>query len=367
MTTQLSGREVWWNLVTGPREFIADTLDALARGDSVLVVTPGALPWEDEFWYQISEGIKELPGLMHAAVETLDADEDVEDADPIERLLREYALRDVELGYRIGVDGGRYLTDNHVLRNRIIHVRTEKEGNLSKWMDFCSVWPKGSSDTGLFIVECRDGRHELNAGNLRRINYSDYVTSYSVQLFNGLCLQRGASAVLSDGRRRYLASAITHLCDGDIEVAEVVARRLNNPPFDPIGAYKRAIETIGKDGRPKAIDDAELERRLWEAQVETVFSIVQRKHMGVVDLFRSELVRILSRHVITQYKKRITDPDDVEPGTLVYLMSAWGSEGRLLDVPDEKTRDEIHLLHDCRNALAHRRCCTDEQIRQLLD
>ena len=367
MTTQLGGREIWWNLVTGPREFIGDTLGALARGESVLVVASDTLPWEDEFWYQISEGIKGLPGLKHAALETLEVDEEAEDAEPIERLLREYALRDVELGYRVGVDGRRYLRDNQVLRNRVVRICIESEGSLSKWMDFCSVWPRGSSETGLFIVEWRGRRRELNAGNLDKMIYSEYVTSYSIQLFNGLCLDRGTTAVLSDGRRRYLASAITHLCDGDVEVAEVVARRLNSPPFDPVGAYKSAINAFGKEGQDKAIDDVELGRRLWEAQVETVFATVQRRHMGIVDMLRSELERTLSKREVIQYKERITDPDDVELGTLVYLMTARDSDGRYLYVPDDKTRAEIHLLHECRNALAHRRCCTDEQIRQLLD
>lgn len=64
--------------------------------------------------------------------------------------------------------------------------------------------------------------------------------------------------------------------------------------------YKIGVEMVGRDGRVAIKDDAEREYRLWEAQVERVFAIVQRRHMDVIDLFRPELGNLLSRNVITQ-------------------------------------------------------------------
>lgn len=71
---------------------------------------------------------------------------------------------------------------------------------------------------------------------------------------------------------------------------------------------------------------------------------------------------------VYQYGERLTSPQDVELGTLVYLMGSRDREGLYrLYIPQERTRERIRLLHGCRNQIAHMKCCGVQQVRRLLE
>lgn len=360
MMEALGGKEMWWGLVTGPREVIGAIHECLRDGRSIVLLTKGGLPWRSEFWRRVEGGLAIKYDTAGMKFKDVDADSMGEDDEPVDCLLRSFALEDDAIDYRVGTDPYRYLIDRRVLSGMVVHVHGKDEAKLRQWVEFCAKWPKGSRDTGLFVLELPEGYCEFDIGNLIRISYAERVTGYSIQLFCGLCLERGISAELSEARRRYLTCAVAHLCDDDVELSERLATRLNRPPFDPVVAYR----DVGGEH-----DCDEILKRLWEAQIETVFAIVQRRHMKIVDMLRPQIQESLNKYIIKKSNgERITDPDDTDPGTLVYLYTATDHEGnRLMTVADQKLRDEIYLLKDCRNALAHRHCCNEEWIKQLLD
>lgn len=355
-----SGKEMWWGLITGPREVIGAMQGCLQDGRSVVLLTKGELPWRSEFWRRVESGLAVKFDTAGMKLKDVDADSMGEGDEPVDCLLRSFALEDDAIDYRVGMDPYDYLISRRVLSGMIVRVHGKEKTKLRQWAGFCAKWPKGSRDTGLFVLEMPEECCGFDIGNLNRISYTERVTGYSIQLFCGLCLEHGVSSELSEARRRYLTSAMTHLCCDDVELSERLAERLNRPPFDPIAAYKYV------DGE---LEDAEILKRLWEAQIETVFAIVQRRHMEIVDMLRPQIQATLDKYTVTRSNgERITDPDDTDPGTLVYLYTASDFEGNhLLRISDEKLRDEIYLLKDCRNALAHRRCCNEEEIKRLLD
>ena len=359
MMETFDGREAWWGFVTGPREIVSDTLGSLSQGRSVSLVTKGNLPWRDEFWRRVTAGLALRPGTIGMTFKDMNSDDMRPEDEPVDSLLRKFALEDDMLGYRVGMDPHRYLIERHVLTGMVVHVHGLDSRRLRQWTEFCAKWPKGSRETGMFLLEMEEAVGNMDVGNLERVSYAERVSGYSRQLFCGLCLEHGISSKLSEEHRRYLASAATYLCGEDIEMSERLAIRLSRPPFDPMTAYTEIVKTEPSE---------EAMRRLWEAQIETIFSVVQRRHMAIVDRLRPQIQEALARYTIVKNKERIYNPDDTDPGTLVYLFTARNPEDeRLLFVPDEGLRDEIRLLADCRNALAHRRCCTEEQVRQLLD
>ena len=80
-----------------------------------------------------------------------------------------------------------------------------------------------------------------------------------------------------------------------------------------------------------------------------------------------DLCKCLSERYISQFGEQITDPYDLELGTLTWMMAKQDDNWmRYLYVPDENTRERIRFLKDCRNCLAHMDCCTVEQIQTLI-
>jgi hypothetical protein len=105
-------------------------------------------------------------------------------------------------------------------------VYAEPKGSIP----FGSAWP-------LLVrlqVVLHESQSDVDIGRLKRVSYTERASCYSIQLLNGLCLEHGISAALSEERRRYLTSAITHFCEDDIEPSEKLAARLNYLLFDPI-------------------------------------------------------------------------------------------------------------------------------------
>ena len=73
-------------------------------------------------------------------------------------------------------------------------------------------------------------------------------------------------------------------------------------------------------------------------------------------------------NLITQYGEQITNPMEVELGSLCYMMSHHQSgDAYMLYIPEEIDRDWIKFLHECRNSLSHVSCCNPDQMRKLLD
>lgn len=77
----------------------------------------------------------------------------------------------------------------------------------------------------------------------------------------------------------------------------------------------------------------------------------------------------LDIYCISQFGVELTDYIDVEFGTLCYMMKHRDDQtgNYLLYISDEKLRERINFLHDCRNNLAHATECTVEQVCGLLD
>lgn len=115
-------------------------------------------------------------------------------------------------------------------------------------------------------------------------------------------------------------------------------------------------------------DKGEIDRRVWKAQVEILFPILEARRLAVIARVRDQLTAVLESSDISQFGERVSEPEDVELGTLVYLMAQTNDDGeRLLYIPDRELRNEIHLLRVCRNIIAHHKVCEWSQVKWLLE
>lgn len=388
-----SSAELWWNEVTGPSQMVRNAADELRRGRSVLLRAPADLPWPDQ---------------MRASMETevrADADEilidyvDWREADPGNMrdgvdigvyLLDRYAKPQVRDGYRRSSRQSvqDYTVKNGVFRNRVVWV-TGLDAETSKaWSSYCRDYRPEAADGGVFVLECMEEDAEQasrDSHGLSLFVYDEHAGYHDVLLFtNQICAPLRAPLEW----KQYLAAVATELCGRDAELADTLLQYLFETDFrsDPIAALEELSGAawctdrfLGADldpSHPFALLEAgrrpELEMRVWRAQVQILFPMVEYEHVAFVRRFFEKIKAALREgyvdrkhglhgtQYITKLGERVTDPYDVEIGTL-YLMnklrSAQDESMFLLYLYEGTDRDRLALLRDVRNQLAHVNVC----------
>ena len=113
---------------------------------------------------------------------------------------------------------------------------------------------------------------------------------------------------------------------------------------------------------------SEINHRIWSAQVQTLFPLIELERIELISKYQEEIQEALDQEATYQYGEELTDPIEVELGTMCYLMARRRSDYLYsLYIPDESDRERIHFLHECRNRLAHAETCTVEQVSALLE
>ena len=118
-------------------------------------------------------------------------------------------------------------------------------------------------------------------------------------------------------------------------------------------------------------------RRMWNAQVQTLFPLVVRECRAVIDEWRPSVAdafdyaNMLNPDGFTNsYGEIINSIDEMEISTIKFLMTCRREddyEKYILYIPDESVRAwVIDVLYPIRNELAHCKICPAEKVRQLL-
>lgn len=372
----------WWSKITGPRTFVEEALSSLSEGCSAILLLPDTCPWRAEMRSFSAGAIPNHYGLGRLSVDAMRVEPgNGAGRPPFQLLLERYALHDVSLRYRESMDPQDFLVEQRVLKGRVIWLEEAPEKDLRAWLSFVSTWRARSLEDGLFVIEVPARAASTLAGidqdNLRLVDYEELVSDYSVSLFNGTLIDERAPRDTTNQERRYLASLMTNLCGADVEISEALTNDLVTLRDDPIAAVMgaaRYFETFRGAGEKthvlslvRADDRESLERRVWSAQIEVLFPLIETLRLEVIESLRPQIEKLVDAGAVTQYGEHVRDVEDVELGTLTYLMACRNENNeRLLYVPDDRLREEIHLLHSCRNELAHIGVCPSDHVHQLL-
>lgn len=213
------------------------------------------------------------------------------------------------------------------------------------------------------------------------IDFSECVSSYDVQLLNSFILdEMNGYACKSNLWKSYIATAAATVCNVDAEVSERllkevdfrnesviegIARIADMPEFSRRGAEDGSDHVLWYYRTGKT---SELEHRVWSSQVQVLFPVIEMERVELVLKYQNNIAQALTENLFEQYGEHITEPMDLELGSMCYLMSHRGDDNMYkLYIPDENDRERIRFLHECRNLLAHVNVCTPEQVRKLLD
>lgn len=307
--------EYWWSSVTGPREVVSSTIRALRSKKSVVLWVPYDLPWRHELRNTVRCGLEALPDLEELIVDTVDiGDESANETEPGRLLLDKYALRDDKNKFR---EGGNesiqdYLLRKNVISNRLVWIKGIASDCSQKWIDFCECWSPSEHTDGLLVIEVREEPQTARSSRVELVKYEDCVSEYDAQLFNSLVVEKGSLNSLSARWKRYAAAVATHLCGTDVEIAynfigqhdfkladpiETVSLIDNSGLFEQRGGESHVLALYRND------DIAELVKRVWAAQIEALFPLIERQRLEVIDDYRSQFEVAIASNIMQFDKK----------------------------------------------------------------
>ena len=365
------GRE-WWTLVTGPRTMTDDLVAALCEQKNVVLALPTELPFKEEMRAAMWRAIDGEEELSLATLLPVRADSLL--TDPFDfghELLEQFAPSEIAKTYR--PDRGtvwEYIKANRVLPKSIVWAEDFSGATGENVVGFCRDCCSSSLESGLVVAEVSDISFGLESSKgLKVLNWSDYVNVADVRAFAMLLAARLLGSMVPDGERLYAATLSFKVCRNDVESAVGLMSVLRDHDYD----VRAALEDlhmggglVGEHGLSALVGEGkwdEIERRVWEAQVEVLFPKVERRRIDIISRLEAPLRSVLdSEEGVVQYDERIVDLNDVELGTLVYLVAS-----RRLDVGDSGLRDEIHFLRDVRNSMAHVDLLEWPKVRRVLE
>ena len=373
--------EFWWENITGPNYILSNITEYLLNNTNVVFVVPSDLPWRYDMRLMLEDRIKERSDSYELLVEFIDAEDEYPADEKVgDFLLNKYAQNsDILNGFR---DRGKksiqeYLKKNEVLRNRIIWVKGLTGTAANEWMEFCKNYASDGINTGIFVLEVHDVGHVAESSNLKSISYEDNISANDIQVFNEFILNE--SHELEELWKNYIAVVSACLCGQDAEISELLIKTNDFKHESPeCGLYRIAgmqeYERRGGDEHSSHIlalvrnnDENEIYHRIWVAQVKILFPIIEMERNAIIKKYKAGIEYALSYNDIVQYNEKVLYPEDVELGTLVYMLAkAPNSEYRMLYIPEQEVRDRIHFLRDCRNIIAHAKICNPQQIQELI-
>ena len=374
--------EFWWDNITGPRQFVTKVLDVLVDNQMVILTVPSDLPWRHTMRGEIESRFRDISNSSEIVIESIDAKDEIGDTEPGTFLLNRYAAFDDEIreGFRETRNNTiqNYIKKNNVLRNRIIWIKGLSVDQSDTWVEFCEKYKINNISDGCFVLEIQGMKEWTNLENVRVISYDECISQHDVQLFNSLYLDENYN--YSEYWNLYISTIAANLCETDPEISQ---KMIDLGSFDKVSP-DLIIEKIAKDdefirrgsdensGHILSIvrknNKKEIRSRIWKAQMQVFFPIIEMERIKLIEKWFDKIQNALVNNHVEQYDIHITDPYDVELGTLFYLNNHYDKQGNYkLHIPDANDRQKIKFLHECRNLLAHMKCCSPDQIKGLLN
>jgi hypothetical protein len=373
-------RDFWWNSVTGPRTAVTKVVDLLLEKNMVALIVPADLPWRHNMRNAVEVAVKQKSAVSNMIFRQVDATDDCpHDMDPGRYLLQCFAPTEVCISYRekAGISLQKYMVQHAVLKNTIVWIKGLEAAQAGNWIKFCKEYAPPGIEDGLIILEIHGDNPIPDMRKIKTVQLTDFVCNYDLQLFNSFVLDENSS--YTETWKQYVSTIAARLCGIDAEVSEKLVNIINFQSEEPLDGIRQIADMPEYEKRGqewdqhvlacfRARDFAEIDKRIWSAQVQTLFPLIEFERMDIVRNWADEIQKALDFYTILQYNIRLTNPLDIELGTFVYHLSHKSdSQNYYIYIPDEAARNRIHFLHKCRNVLAHAKCLSHKQVYALIE
>lgn len=373
-------QDFWWSGITGPSVLVDKVAAALSDNRTAVLRVPSDLPWRHAMRGAIQNAYKEITNFPNTVIDSIDAiDNNPEGLEPGKLILREFAPPEVESGFRekSKVPIQQYIANNRVLKDRVVWIKGLNANNAAPYVSFCAGYKNNDGNNGLFVLEISGDARIPSHGRMRNINFDEFITGFDVLLFNNFVA--GAQKNYSEAWKKYAAMLSAVVCGADAEISEClisdmdfktesVAQKIKLISEDPGFLRRGGDETSNHILRHvRRGNVSELEHRIWAAQVQVLFPIIELERMEIVKKYAFDIESALKAENLLWYGEPVENAMDAELGVLKHMLTQKNDAGMyMLYLPDKEVKERILFLHACRNRLAHMEYCTPEQVLELL-
>jgi hypothetical protein len=363
MHEDIQSETFWWGLAAGPQRFVADVTQSVLDGRNVFLAGCEEIAWCQTLFSIVEAQARDFDEALRFYCFDWSCNKPAQ-ITPADFLLREFASADVAEGYSSssGISKPEYILKNSVLKERVIWLCGLTDETVAPWREFCKAFRGRGSSDGVIVIECTGPARQSR--NLKHIDYSDYISEYDTLVLADLL---ASSLNVSKAWKSYIAHLATHLLGARAEEYEDFICRhdfTRNEPEDLLSG-----DAPAKD----------LERLVWEAQVEQLYSIVERQRIQFIAAHEAEIAAALDAdfwdekrgetRLLTQELGNVGNVYEIELGYLylmMHLRKSRDSQQFLLYLPEENARERLRLLRDVRNKLAHMQKCSVGEVSALL-
>jgi len=337
--------DIWWRQITGARNFLQKTADALAGGKSVVIRLSDATPWLDDMREILTEFLNKKFGGIRAVREI--------DAATIERKPAEYVFERfcsgnvkanfIPFGEQAHV---KFLAerDDIILNKICLWIRGASKVQAEKWFAFIADYHKFQSGKhgGIFLLETGADCDFVGKAGIEIFSAETEISDYDCFAFNiFIAAQFGKG---DKSTKRYLAELASNVTGLDVERAAEYIRRGNEFMQNPHGVAKNKSRE-------------EIDRAVWVTQLKLIFPLIEIFRRDFVKKYESLIESFMPCHM--NGGKVIYTPDDAEFGDLLYIL---GGESWKIDADDWSN---LKIFRDARNKLAHRNALTFAEVQSV--
>lgn len=329
---------LWWNYVSGATRYLNDSLSATSK-HRVLLLEEGH--YMEYYFHIMQEKLRQLDSSVQ--MEMGMADEWAGDHDVGENLMNLYTP---QVEYH-PMDGPRaeFIAKNNLLSGRVLIIRQIER--RPDWLNFAIDYAKHSQlGNGLLILTYCGPCPLANARKgIATLKWDSYISVYDMQLFASYCIAELSGLSLAE--RNYITQIASRMAGADPELCGVLSTEvLVSEAFatDSLSLFKW-LEGNGKvDGKMSL---AFVESVLWEAQIQTVFPVIEQARRRFIESYNEEMLNVLPQR--DEFGNELKYPKDMELRHMWYY--CFKNDG-FHSLEDERA---FRLVYEARNNLAHLR------------
>ena len=345
----MNAGQIWWGQIGNSLRFLSSVTNHLRDCHSAVLQVPQTVPWRQEFYDAIDMRRTSFSGDRRLMRLSWD-----ESTEPGEFVLVELCSSRVRADYWPGQSYAEYLgSKEDIVLNEYYGWITgiHSKSGLAKWAEFVSQYEsiaKKMDQAAVFLLEY-DGV-TVDVAGVEKIVYS--MENYDCRVF---CLETAAALANSDSRS-YQAELALSIGRGEPELCAALLEKGRDLLEKPVETAQSVLqERSSSQGlRFAEMAEMEIESAVWKAAVVLLFPILEQYRSDFIATHETELARHLP--ISNSNGDRITDPHDLEIGSIQYIVSNAKAGFSSSDV------EMVKLCRKARNLLAHNRIVPYQDI-----
>ena len=347
--------QIWWDRVPNACAFVNDIVSELLGEHSIILQYSEALPWQDSFREFVKDAVRQQNASKSFEMVT-----DI--ANPGAFLLREFCKPEKRAQYRPSKSYASFLaeSDNLVLNERYLWVKVVSEEQMEAWSSFVSEYLKlcgKKKIPAVFILEWQSRNPASKKRGMTPFSFDKYIGDYDRVVFSML-----ASSTVKEDMfiKDYLAELASNVIGNDIELYAECFVHYKDFLRDPYAVVTECVEnSIRSDGTRFSFSSSreDVAHSIWLAQIRRIYPIIEEFRENFVLKHYAAIKSNLP--ITTAFNEVCNDPNDVELGTLVYMVGSG-----LLPLT-QKEYEDLMLHKNARNTLSHLGTLSYDEIRKL--